>query len=423
MSIHRETSHGIKGLETVPFPLIGGYYMKAISKQDLQGVRTAPELERKYQFNQRFADILGVAEDAQTAADEAKSATETLDSNLTPDEIFNRLTDGGKRQGVYKDLETDDYYVSASYIKTGELNASLIKAGVIKSQDNEGVVINLDSGTVDLTGSLKTEAVYEDGEEQRCMVYPNHTIVVRVDEKGHYSRATLGNDSVNNASVKNPIVSVDTDYDFCTSVLPRGLEIKPAYNAVSDTQYSAELKVNPAQFMAKLSLCSDSGANPLEIFSTYGQNVIRGLAAPSDPSSAVNLEYVQSIACESDDYPGCYYRMVNGVKEWLNPPMEVGTEYRTTERWNGKAVYTALINCGKFPSAGVKNVSHGLSASQIVRCIGTTDYFGIVLPYTDPTSNSLAADAWAHKNLIFLRCNNAAWADFDCFVQLWYTKD
>lgn len=29
--------------------------------------------------------------------------------------------------------------------------------------------------------------------------------------------------------------------------------------------------------------------------------------------------------------------------EWVNPPMIPGIEYRTTERWNGKAVYTKMV--------------------------------------------------------------------------------
>lgn len=36
-------------------------------KQDRQGVRTATDLERKYQFDKRFAEILGVALDAQAS--------------------------------------------------------------------------------------------------------------------------------------------------------------------------------------------------------------------------------------------------------------------------------------------------------------------------------------------------------------------
>ena len=51
-------------------------------------------------------------------------------------------------------------------------------------------------------------------------------------------------------------------------------------------------------------------------------------------------------ATESADYPGCYYRTVNGATEWLNPPLQLDVEYRTTERYQGKPVYTMCINCG-----------------------------------------------------------------------------
>lgn len=46
---------------------------------------------------------------------------------------------------------------------------------------------------------------------------------------------------------------------------------------------------------------------------------------------------------ESPEYPGCYYRMNRGVKEWLNPPMMEDVEYPTTKRQDGKRVYTKLL--------------------------------------------------------------------------------
>lgn len=44
--------------------------------------------------------------------------------------------------------------------------------------------------------------------------------------------------------------------------------------------------------------------------------------------------------------PNCYYRTVDGVDEWINPPMIIGVEYRSTERWNGKPVYVKAVNLG-----------------------------------------------------------------------------
>lgn len=44
--------------------------------------------------------------------------------------------------------------------------------------------------------------------------------------------------------------------------------------------------------------------------------------------------------------------------EWINPPMSIGVEYRTVERYLGKPVYIKLVNCGTFAAPGtVKTVT------------------------------------------------------------------
>lgn len=45
--------------------------------------------------------------------------------------------------------------------------------------------------------------------------------------------------------------------------------------------------------------------------------------------------------------------------EWVNPPMELGVEYRTTERLFDKPVYTKMLGFGKMPNASLKSVAHG----------------------------------------------------------------
>ena len=47
--------------------------------------------------------------------------------------------------------------------------------------------------------------------------------------------------------------------------------------------------------------------------------------------------------------------------EWLNPPMLLGVEYRTTKRYMGKPVYAKLVNFGALPNASNKSVAHNLS--------------------------------------------------------------
>lgn len=42
--------------------------------------------------------------------------------------------------------------------------------------------------------------------------------------------------------------------------------------------------------------------------------------------------------------------------EYINPPMKPGKEYRTTERYNGKPVYTQLVDFGALPNTDRKDV-------------------------------------------------------------------
>ena len=66
-----------------------------------------------------------------------------------------------------------------------------------------------------------------------------------------------------------------------------------------------------------------------------------------------NISAMQGI--ESTDHPGCYYVLNGSTVEWVNPPMYIGVEYRTTERYDGKPVYVKLVDCGVM--ANNKNVS------------------------------------------------------------------
>lgn len=43
--------------------------------------------------------------------------------------------------------------------------------------------------------------------------------------------------------------------------------------------------------------------------------------------------------------------------EWVNPPMQLGVEYRTTERYLGKPVYVKAVACGAVPTNSTKTVS------------------------------------------------------------------
>lgn len=47
--------------------------------------------------------------------------------------------------------------------------------------------------------------------------------------------------------------------------------------------------------------------------------------------------------------------------EWVNPPMRLGVEYRTTERYNSKPVYVKTVDLGRLPDRSNKSVEHGVA--------------------------------------------------------------
>lgn len=71
-----------------------------------------------------------------------------VDKTLTQEDIFNRLTDHGKSQGMF--IEDGNVYFNATYIKSGEINSDLIKTGKISSKDGS-VYFDLDNSEIHTT--------------------------------------------------------------------------------------------------------------------------------------------------------------------------------------------------------------------------------------------------------------------------------
>lgn len=78
---------------------------------------------------------------------------------------------------------------------------------------------------------------------------------------------------------------------------------------------------------------------------------------------------------EDSDYPGCYYRIVDGEKAWANPPMLAGVEYKTIERYLGLPVYVKTYDCGMCGKGRTKIVINLPSNYKIVR------YFSEASPF------------------------------------------
>ena len=117
--------------------------------------------------------------------------------------------------------------------------------------------------------------------------------------------------------------------------------------------------------------------------------------------------------------------------EYENPPMEVGVEYRTTERWLGKAVYVKVFVVENLAVSGKYTAfRHGLSATQIVRANGQINFTdgiggGDCLPFHRSSLGTIHLDV----SLNTIALNTVEWtgdndiSQLSATVQVWYIKD
>lgn len=92
--------------------------------------------------------------DASELTISGASLSEAALNDLSQDELVYVLTNNGLAEGIY--LVKGQLYINAGFIKSGTLNASLIKAGILQSNDNgETFKLDLDKGTFQMSGSGK----------------------------------------------------------------------------------------------------------------------------------------------------------------------------------------------------------------------------------------------------------------------------
>ena len=134
------------------------------------------------------------------------SAVDDLNKALTQEDIFNRLTNNGKTQGIY--IENGDLYVNATYIKSGKLTlgGENNEHGTLEIIDNSGKVIgSWDNDGIDVKNGTITSksgsdvASLKDG---KLWVYNSGTSIGSVgkNEMSGYPNSTglvfdLGNDA------------------------------------------------------------------------------------------------------------------------------------------------------------------------------------------------------------------------------------
>lgn len=90
-----------------------------------------------------------------------------------------------------------------------------------------------------------------------------------------------------------------------------------------------------------------------------------------------------------------FFRNVVGgaSEEWgiLNPPMNAGVEFRTTERWNGKPVYAKAVDFGALPNNTSKSVAHGITELATVLYANGSLGYGTLLGASNVTGINIDA--------------------------------
>ena len=148
-------------------------------------------------------------------------------------------------------------------------------------------------------------------------------------------------------------------------------------------------------------------------------NVMLVLARNSNPQTVQVLFNVTELAFE--------LRRVctNGTWspwEWINPPMQLGVEYRTTERYNGKPVYVKAINFGALPNNTNKSVEHGVEDMGI--CF---ELFGNSSPNSAPSigvnliGDNRVTEIYRAGNVIYIG-SHVAFQTSSAIVVMKYTK-
>ncbi len=107
--------------------------------------------------------------------------------------------------------------------------------------------------------------------------------------------------------------------------------------------------------------------------------------------------------------------MVDGEQEWINPPVNLGVEYRTTERHRGNPVYTKLL----YAKLNSNTVTIDSPCYSAIKWHGYTSLGGS-LPTVNPN------DAWSisvqlsANQVIFRSGSEVVKAAPEAYLQVWY---
>lgn len=328
------------------------------SKQDRQGARTPADLERKYRFGKTFGEMYEISTGAKREAEKASESVDELDKSLDQREIYMRLTDNEKIQGIF--MENGDLYINAKYISN---------------------VDELFAKNITMTGKFTTtaEVFLEPGDPELEAMRKHVTQTELLPNALLYDFNNDGVvDAIDIAIVRKAITG---EYDLSTwsgakkSAVSITIDISNPQKAIRITGINMWGREIDHYFGANTVFMDENVAKTFDEFlqeSSVIASIKQGGTGGSTKAEALaNITGLH----EDVDHHECYYHEIldsdgSNIREWQNPPMTIGTEYRTTERWNGKVVYTRIVDFGTLPNATVKTVATGLSGVSVVSLEG-----------------------------------------------------
>ncbi len=137
---------------------------------------------------------------ADSALDSANAYTDALDQSLDQEAVFDRLTGGGETQGIY--LTDGRVYVNGTFIRSGTIDASLVRAGTISDAAGSNFW-DLETGELSMSAGAtlggKTAQEYADGALSDAMEYADEVGSSALDSANAYTDAldqSLGQEAV-----------------------------------------------------------------------------------------------------------------------------------------------------------------------------------------------------------------------------------
>ena len=122
------------------------------------------------------------------------------------------------------------------------------------------------------------------------------------------------------------------------------------------------------------------------------------------------------------------HRYCDGSKQtwsewaWVNPPMRVGVEYRTTEQYLEKPVYVKLVDCGTIPAQGTyKQFTLPSDVDVIISINAYSPMRGDTLPSYDANGERYAITSTG-GNIVMIWNYSESLLDTNVLALIKYTK-